>query len=107
MNINFEAALHLINLGAYKEAEKNLRKAIDEEKAGGNEQAAIEYTCVLGDLFSSLDEEDKAKAEFDKVLEYCNRTNSLPKQKQIASEFIGAYNLKIRPNSVQTSPYEQ
>lgn len=107
MNINFEAALHLINLGSYKEAEKNIRKAIEEETAAGDEKTAIEYTCVLGDLFSNLNMEDKAKAEFDKVLEYCEKTNSLPKQKQIASDFIGAYNLKNRPNTTQTSPYEQ
>ena len=107
MNINFEAALRLINLGSYDEAVKNLQKAIDEEKTNGNEKSAIEITCILGDLFSNLDMEDKAKAEFDKVLEYCNRTNSLPKQKQIALNFIGSYDLRVRPNTTQTSPYAQ
>ena len=107
MNINFEAALQLIDLGAYKEAVKTLKRAISEEENGGNESAAIEYTCVLGDLLSNLGEDDQAKTEFDKVLEYCNRTNSLPKKKQIASDFIGVYNLQNRPNTTQTSPYIQ
>lgn len=107
MNINFEAALRLINIGAYDEAQKNLRKAIDEENANGSERTAIEYACVLGDLLANLDDEYKAKAEFDKVIEYCDRTNSLSKQRKIAADFITAYNLKNKPNSTQTSPYEQ
>lgn len=107
MNINFEAALHLINLGAYDQAVKNIQKAIEQEKDNGDEKSAIEYICVLGDLFSQLGEEDKAKTEFDKVIEYCDRTNSLPEQKRIAEEFVSFYNLRNRPNTTQTSPYEQ
>lgn len=107
MNINFEMGIQLINLGSYSEAEKNIRKAIEEEMNAGNEKEAIEYTCVLGDLLSNLELEDKAKTEFDKVLEFCERTNSLPKQKQIAKSFIDVYNLTVRPNTTQTSPYQQ
>lgn len=107
MNVNFEAAIHLINLGSYDTAAEHLRKAIAEEKANGNEQTAIEYTCVLGDLFSNLGEDDKAKTEFDKVLEYCDRTKSLNKQRKIAADFMSTFSEKYKDNTTQVSPYEQ
>ncbi len=107
MNVNFEAAICSINLGSYDKAIEHLKKAIDDEKTNGNEKIAIEYTCVLGDLFSNLGEEVKAKIEFDKVIEYCDRTNSLEKQREIAAKFIEAYNLKNKPNSTQQSSFKQ
>lgn len=107
MNINFEVALQSINLGSYDKAADHLKKAIEEERANGNESIAIEYTCVLGDLFSNLGDEAKAKVLFDKVIEYCDKTNSLGKQREIAEKFLKSFALKNRPNSTQTSEFKQ
>lgn len=99
MNVNFEMAIQYINLESYDKAVEALGKAIEEEKAGGNEQGAIEYTCVLGELLADLGEKEKAAVEFLKVTEYCNRTNSLPKQARIAKDFLDFFNGSTKPIS--------
>lgn len=107
MNINFEAALRFINMGSYDKAKDHLKKAIADERANDRESVAIEYTCVLGDLYSNLGEETNAKAMFDEVLEYCDRTHTLNKQRDIAAKFIRIFEFKNKPNSSQTSEFKQ
>lgn len=99
MNVNFEMAIQYINLEDYGKAVEALAKAIEEEKTGGNEQAAIEYTCVLGELLADLGEKEKAATEFLKVTEYCSRTNSLPKQAKIAKDFLDFISGSTKPIS--------
>lgn len=90
MNVNFEAALQLINLGNYDKAIAELNKAIDAEMAKDNESTATEYRCVLGELLANLDRKEDARIEFATVVEYCEFSNSLSKQKAIAEVFIKA-----------------
>ncbi len=90
MNVNLEMALRLIDLGAYERAVEELKKAISAEKKNNNKAGAVEIRCILGELYGSLDMKKEAKAEFKKVIEYCDETNTLPKQRGIAEKYLGS-----------------
>ena len=90
MNVEFEAALQYINMESYDRAVEYLNKAIDKEMDGGNEGTAMEYRCVLGELLADLGRRDEARDEFAAVVDYCDFSNKLPKQKYIAGAFIKA-----------------
>lgn len=96
MNVNFELAIQFINLEDYDNAVKKLNEAIAEENGAGNENSAIQYTCVLGELLANLERIEESRAEFNKVIEYCRRTNSLTKQLNIAETYIAAFDGKIQ-----------
>ncbi len=91
MNVNFEMAIQYINLEAYDKAVESLQTAVKEEADKGNEKGAVEYTCVLGELYADMGRKEDAIEEFTKVMEYCGKTNSLPKQRQIAMEFLDLF----------------
>lgn len=93
MNANFEAALKLINMKSYKDAETSLRAAIEEERKNKHEDTAIEYTCVLGELLADIGQPEQARTEFTKVYEYCKKTKSLPKQQEIAMSFLNIHSI--------------
>lgn len=88
MNVNFEMALQYINLGSYEKAESELRTAIAAETEKNNLSAATEYRCVLGELLANLGKRKKSDAEFALVVDYCKKTGSLPKQLEIAENFL-------------------
>ncbi len=90
MNTNFEAALRHIDLGNYDKAIDELNAAIDAEMDNNDEEKATEYRCVLGELLANLDRLDDARDEFAMVLDYCDFSRSLPKQRQISIAFIKA-----------------
>lgn len=94
MNVNFEAALLHINLENYDRAIEELNTAIDTEMDKDNESLASEYRCVLGELLANLGRLDDARDEFATVLEYCDYSNSLPKQREISIAFINAIDKK-------------
>ena len=94
MDIIITAAIYLINLGKYETAVEYLKKAIAAEEGKGSMDVAIEYTCILGELLANMGESDKARKEFDKVVEYCSRTNSLEKQRKVAQDFLVEYDRK-------------
>ena len=104
MNASFEAALKLIDMKAYEDAEVNLRTAIEEEYANNNESTAIEYTCVLGELLANIGQPGRARTEFNKVVEYCDKTQSLPKQRDIALTFLAAFDGKAAPQPMAGKP---
>ncbi len=91
MNVNFEMAIQYINLEAYDKAVKSLQAAIKEETDKNDERAATEYACVLGELLADLGKKEEAEEEFLKVLDYCDRTNSLHKQREIARDFLDLF----------------
>lgn len=93
MNIDFEAALRYIDLGSYDTAIEKLKTAIDNEKE--NPEAATQYRCVLGELYANLGRKDESRAEFEQVLDYCDDTHDLPKQRAIAKTYIDAFDGKI------------
>lgn len=95
MNVNFEMAIQYINLEKYDKAIKSLQTAISEEMDKNNERDAIEYTCVLGELYADLGRIEESEQEFLKVLEYCGRTNGLPKQRKIAKDFLDLFYGKV------------
>ena len=95
MDIHFDAALNLINLGNYDSAVRNLEKAIEAEEGKGDTKCAMEYTCVLGELLANMGETERARSEFNKVLGYCTVTNSLPEQRKIAQGFIDEFDGKL------------
>lgn len=90
MNVEFEAALQYINMENYDRAIECLNKAIDKEMEAGSEGMAMEYRCVLGELLANLDRKDEARDEFAAVVDYCDFSKKLPKQKVIADAFIKA-----------------
>ncbi len=91
MDIHFDAAINYINMEKYEKAVENLELAIKAESDSGNTEGAMECTCVLGELLANMEETDRAREEFKKVLEYCSKTNSLPKQKKIAQDYIDKF----------------
>ena len=91
MDINFVAAIYLINMGKYELAVEYLKKAIAEQENNGSTDVAIEYTCVLGELLANINETEEARKEFEKVVEYCEHTNSLYRQKEIAQRFLNEF----------------
>ena len=100
MDINFTAAIFLINMGKYESAVEYLKKAIAAKEGDGSMDVAIEYTCVLGELLANMGESERAREEFGKVAEYCKRTNSLAKQNEIAQNFISEYDAAGNSESV-------
>ncbi len=91
MNVNFEMAIQYINLEAYDKAVESLQTAIKEEADKGNEKGSVEYTCVLGELYADMGKKKEAIEEFSKVMDFCGRTNSLPKQRKIAKDFLDLF----------------
>ncbi len=91
MNVNFEIAIYSINHGEYDKAIESLNTAIKQETDHNNEKTAIEYTCVLGELYADLGKKKEAEQEFLKVIEYCDRTDSLHKQRDIAADFLDLF----------------
>lgn len=91
MNIEFEKALQYIDLGNYDKAIIALNTAIMQEEDAENESAAAEYRCVLGELYVNLGMEAQARDELTSVVEYCDRTHTLDKQRVIAKAFLNAY----------------
>lgn len=102
MNIDFEAALRYIDLGNYDKAIEMLKSAIDKEKE--NPSAAAQYRCVLGELYANLGKVEESRTEFEQVLDYCDETNTLEKQRTIAKTFIDAFdgNLPSMPSQEKT-----
>ena len=99
MNIHFDLAIQFINLEDYEKALRELNEAIAEENGNNNENTAIQYTCVLGELLANLGQVEQSRAEFNKVIEYCRRTDSLPKQLDIAETYIAAFDGRIQMTS--------
>lgn len=96
MNVNFEMAIQYINLESYDKAVDALKTAIREETDKNDEKTATEYTCVLGELLADLGRKQEAEQEFLKVLDYCDRTNSLSKQRAIARDFLDLFHGNVQ-----------
>ncbi|MGN1108521.1 MAG: hypothetical protein ACI4RK_03980 [Oscillospiraceae bacterium] len=95
MNIDFEAALKYIDLGSYDKAIDKLKTAIENETEKNDLSTATQYRCVLGELYANLGRKDESKAEFEKVLDYCDETHTLQKQGNIAATYISAFEGKL------------
>lgn len=91
MNINFQKALKYIDLGSYNKAVDSLDAAIKEETEAGNLSEATQYKCVLGELYAQLDMQPQATAAFEAVMEYCDESHLLSKQRDIAQTYLQAY----------------
>lgn len=102
MNMDFEAALKYIDLGSYDKAIEKLNSAIEKESA--NEETAIQYRCVLGELQANLGHIPEARAEFEKVQAYCLDTHTLEKQGAIAQTYLDVFDGKIKPPAEQKRP---
>lgn len=103
MNISFEVALQLINLGSYDKAVERLNEAIAQETENKNESAATEYRCVLAELLANLGRKDEANEEFVKVVSYCIKTGSLPKQREIAEGYLSKVSVKKTDSPKKTT----
>ncbi len=88
MSIEFQAALNYINLGVYDKAEEMLRAAVKKEMDKGKEETAIQYRCVLGELFADIGKEKESRTEFEAVLDYCEENGTLYKQREIAQNYL-------------------
>lgn len=95
MNIHYDAALQYIDLGNYEKAQTSLEKAISIEEEKGDITCAAQYRCVLGELFANLGDVPHSREQFEKVLDHCNATNTLPSQRVIAQRYIDAFDGKI------------
>lgn len=91
MNVNFEKAIRYIDTGSYNKAVDALNAAIDEEAEKGNMHVAIQYRCVLGELFAQLEMEAQAKVAFNAVVQYCDENCCLAEQRAIAQKYLIAY----------------
>ena len=94
MNMDFEAALKYIDLGSYDKAIEKLSSAIEQES--GDEDTAMQYRCVLGELHANLGNAAEARAEFEKVIAYCDEHLTLEKQRAIAQPYIDAMDGKLK-----------
>ena len=92
MNIEFQKALQYIDKEEYEKAIESLNKAIDKEEEENNRSRATEYRCVLGELYYQLQMELQAQDELTEVMKYCDETNTLTKQREIARTYINAIN---------------
>lgn len=95
MNISFELGLKYIDQGNYDKAVKLINEAIDDEMKSGSESIATEYRCVLGELYANLGKIKESEREFAGVLEFCDRTDTLPKQRAIALKYLSVYNSPV------------
>lgn len=91
MNLNLEKALAYIDLGSYNKAVDSLEAAIKEEEAAGNNQTAIEYKCVLGELYAQLDMPLQAQRVLGEVVMFCDENCCLAEQRSIAVKYLIAY----------------
>ncbi len=91
MNVNLQKALSYIDLGSYNKAVDALNAAISEANEAGNESEAIQYKCVLGELYAQLEMEEQAKANFQEVVNYCDANSCLAEQRRIARDHLIAY----------------
>lgn len=109
MNISFEIGLRYIDHGNYDKAVTSIKTAIEEETASGSESTAAEYRCVLGELYANMGKINESEQEFIKVLEFCDKNNTLPKQRAIALRYLQTYNSPVarvrRGKSVQDKAF--
>lgn len=96
MNIKLEAALKYIDMGNYDKAIQNLTEAIAEEEEKGSEATAMEYRCVLGELYMGIGNSAGAREELTKVKQYAHETHTLEKQEEIASTYLDVLDGKIK-----------
>lgn len=96
MNIDFEAALTYINLGSYEKAIEKLKSAIEKEYENKSPSTAAKYRCVLGELYANLHMIDESRTEFLQVLDYCDETFTLQKQREIAETYLNIFDGKIQ-----------
>lgn len=113
MNIEFEAALRYIDMGSYEKAVKHLMNAIEKEDGKPEE---FQYRCVLGELYANIGKHDEAREEFYKVLDYCDESHILDKQRHISQTYLDALDGKLpempaqpakRPGDVPLVPKPQ
>ncbi|MBQ9946985.1 MAG: hypothetical protein IJO91_01230 [Oscillospiraceae bacterium] len=91
MNVNFEKAIRYIDMGSYNKAVDSLNAAIEEAKAAGNTNEAIQYKCVLGELYAQLEMATQATAALKEVVAYCDENRCLYEQRAIAQKYLIAY----------------
>ncbi len=99
MNKYYAIALKFIDLGMYDEAIDHLKLAIKEAKSADNGDMSVMISCVLGELYANLGKISESKAVFTEVKEYCDKTNSLPAQKEIAEKFLNSFDAASRPQN--------
>ncbi len=97
MNVEFEKALQYIDKQSYEKAIECLNNAISKEEEKDNLSAATEYRCVLGELYYQLGMDLQAQDELTEVMKYCDETNTLTKQREIARTYINAINGILPP----------
>lgn len=97
MSVDFELALRYIDAEDYNKALNYLMNAIYKEEEKGDMSTAIQYRCVLGELYANLGMEGEAIDEFEQVLEFCDEKNELPKQRHIAKTYLNAFDGILPP----------
>ncbi|MBQ8170570.1 MAG: tetratricopeptide repeat protein [Oscillospiraceae bacterium] len=95
MNFELQKALHYIDLQETEKAISCLKTAIQQELDSGNEAAATECRCVLGELYALDQQKDESREQFEKVMEYSVRTGELMKQREIAVMYLAAFDGKL------------
>ena len=106
MNMDFEAALRYIDLGNYDKAVELLNKAISDAEAADNGIEVTQYRCVLGELLINIPKPEEARAEFEKVIAYCDENNVLEKQRRIARTYLDVLDGKLELPK-QSAPTEK
>ncbi len=97
MNVEFEKALQYIDRESYDKAIECLNAAIMQEEEQNDLSTATQYRCVLGELYYQLQMDDQARDELTEVMKYCDETNTLTTQREIARTYINAMNGILPP----------
>ena len=91
MNVEFEKALGYIDIENYDKAIESLNAAIMKEEDAGDEIAATQYRCVLGELYANLGMEAPARDELNTVIDFCDEHHVLDQQRNIAKAYLNAF----------------
>lgn len=101
INVNVTAALRYIDLGKEEKAIELLKLAISQELEKGNETAATEYRCILGEYYANLEQTENAIDQFNLVLNFCYENHTLSKQRDIAQTWMDAFSEKLDPAAIE------
>lgn len=103
INVNVSAALKYIDLGNEEKAIELLQLAISQEAEKGDETAATEYRCVLGEYYANLGQSENARDLFNQVVNFCDETHTLGKQRDIAQTYLDIMDGKIDPAELEAA----
>lgn len=103
INVNVTAALRYIDLGNEEKAIELLQLAISQEAEKGDETSATEYRCILGEYYANLGQSENARDLFNQVVNFCEESRTLAKQRDIAQTWLDIFDGKLDPAALEAA----